>query len=136
MNEPNEDALERQLALLPFASAPSELRSRVLVGVHDELRAAKWDRRLARAAVILLAVGVGINAIVGLQTDRPSVGSQVASGPSRESLVDAAIAVAEATDPETGRQYARHLAAQLGRPLEPDQLNVIDDAIARRATRL
>lgn len=136
MKVPNDDALERQLAKQQIVSVPSEFRIRVLAGVHDELAAAKWDRRLARAAVILLAIGVGINAIVGLQADRPAGGSQVAGGPSRESLVDAAIAVAEATDPETGRQYARHLAALSGRSLTLDQAGAIDDALARRASRL
>lgn len=135
MQEFNDDMLEQKLAEMPTATAPPELRNRVLAGVHDELRVAKWERRLARAAVVLLAVGIGLNASVGLQGNRP-LNAQIAVDRSRESLVNAAVAVAEATDPETGRQYARHLAAQSGRPLTPDQVNAIDKAIERRITRL
>lgn len=136
MNEPDDDALERQLSKLRIDSAPGALRRRVLAKVHDELSVGSWERRFARAAVILLAIGVGINASVGLRADRQNNASQVASGPSRESLVDAAVAVAEATDPETGRQYARQLAALSGRTLTLDQASAIDAAIARRITRL
>jgi hypothetical protein len=136
MNETDDDALERQLFKVRMGSPPGELRGRVLAKVHDELSAGRWERRFARAAVILLAIGVGINAVVGLRVDRPHDGSQVAGGPSRESLVDAAVAVAEATDPETGRQYARQLAALSGRSLTLDQASAIDEAIEHRNSRL
>lgn len=136
MQQPNDDHLERQLAELPGGSAPADLRNRVLAGVHGELQVAKWERRLARVAVNLLAIGIGLNVAVGLLGDRSTVGTHIASSRSQESLVNAAVAVAEATDPETGRQFARQLAAQSGRSLTPDQISAIDEAIERQISRL
>ena len=49
----------------------------MLDDVERELRAARWDRRLARAAVVLLVVGVGMNAALVLIESRTHV---IASG--------------------------------------------------------
>lgn len=136
MQESNDDMLEQKLSSVRNVSAPSELRGRVLAGVHGELRAGKWERRFARIAVNLLVIGIGLNVAAGLLGDRSTVGTNIASSRSEESLVKAAVAVAEATDSETGRKYALQLAAQTGRSLTPDQISAIDDAIKRRVSRL
>jgi len=57
--------IERQLTNLPLPSAPASLRSAVLKEVRRNLKAQRWDRRLARAAVALLAVWDRANAAVG-----------------------------------------------------------------------
>ena len=59
MNDPL-TAIEQQLASHTPAGAPDELRDAVLRGVRRELKSASWDRRLARTAATLLAVGIGV----------------------------------------------------------------------------
>jgi hypothetical protein len=124
------DDFEKTLAAMHPAGAPAELRQAVLTDTCRELRAARWDRRLMRTAVLLLIVGVGLNAVLAFPDAKPREAGrgQVARNPSRELLIDTAIVVAEATDAETGRQYARQLAALSGRVLTEQEIASIDAA--------
>lgn len=130
MNDESFGDIERQLTSAPSLPAPTELRADVLRDVHRELAAARWDRRFARAAAVLLAVGVGMNLAMGLQSSGSrSAIRQVAGGPSRDSLVQVAMTVAEATDAETGSRFARQLAAMSGMSLSSEQSAAIDAAV-------
>jgi len=132
-DEPIEE-LERQLTATPTPLAPVGLRAAVLHDVHRELRAARWDRRLARAAVVLLVVGVGLNAAMVLPRHAPS--SQIlTTKPTHESLVLVGISVAEATDVPTGKRFARQLAAITGRRLSRVDAAALDAAVERRTSR-
>lgn len=124
------DDFERQLAATRPARAPSELRHVVLNDVERELRAARWDRRLAQAAVLLLVIGVGMNASLALVDSRPSDprAGQIANDHSHESLVETAIVIAEATDVETGRRFAQQMATLSGRELTDQEIAAIDAA--------
>jgi len=127
MNDESLAELEQQLAHVRAAGAPAQLRSAVLSDVSNELRAARWDRRLARAAVILLIVGVGLNAALvwqgGSTTERRH--PQLAHQPAQDSLIQTAIAVAEATNTETAQTLARQLAALRGRELTDREIATI-----------
>ncbi|RIK85912.1 MAG: hypothetical protein DCC67_03330 [Planctomycetota bacterium] len=127
MDEPLSQ-LERQLAAAATHQAPPELRTAVLASVSRELRASRWDRRLARTAAVLMTAGIALNAamVVGPH-DRPPAAERQ---PSHASLVQAAVTVGRATDEETGRQIARQLAAWGGHPLSHEQLAALDAAIA------
>jgi hypothetical protein len=126
------DELESQLAVelaaVRPADAPAELRGAVLGSVHRELRAARWDRRLARVAAILLAVGIGLNAYQVVAPMRAAVphSRPVARVESSEKLIQTAIVVAEATNADTGRLFARQWAAMSGRALTERELDAID----------
>jgi hypothetical protein len=134
MDDESLNDIERCLASVSSPHVPSELRADVLRDVHRELAAARWDRRLARAAAVLLAVGVGMNLAMGLQSSGSSgVIRRIAAGPSRDSLVQVAVTVAEATDPETGSRFARQLAAMSGVPLSSEQSAAIDAAVKLHA---
>jgi hypothetical protein len=128
MENDSSDELERRLIATRMHGAPAELRGVVLGGVHRELSAARWDRRLARAAAVLLVIGLGMNLAIGLRSDRLSNGSLLAA-PREESLVQLAVSVAEATDARTARRYARHLATLTGRTLTSDEVAAIDAAV-------
>jgi hypothetical protein len=131
------EAVERQLAAARAKGAPTELRGAVLRGVHLELAATRWDRLLARAAAVLLAVGVGLNAAAGMQSlgSGGAKPSRVAQLESRESLLETAVVVAEATNAATGSLYARQLAAMSGQELTADEAAAIDAAAERAAIR-
>lgn len=128
MNPEPLDEFEQQLASARQVGAPTALRGRVLSDVERELRAARWDRRLARAAVVLLVVGVGMNAalVLGEKETRIAPHRQLATKDSQQAIVDTAIFVAEATNGETGRQFARQLAALSGRELTDQEIATID----------
>lgn len=130
------EQFEQQLTATRTAGAPAELRRFVLNDVERELRAARWDRRLALAAMILLAIGVAMNSSLALRGVRPYEprASDVARVRSPESLIETAVVVAEATDAETGRIFARQLAAMSGRELSGDEIAAIDAAILRAST--
>lgn len=119
--------LEQQLSQANPAGAPAQLRSAVLSDVANELRAARWDRRLARAAVVLLMVGFGLNAALIWQGDgaveQPH--RQLANDSAEDSLIQTAIAVAEATNTETAQTFARQLAALRGRELTDQEIATI-----------
>jgi hypothetical protein len=136
MNDDSFDMIEQQIAGAHALGAPQELRAAVLGGVERELRAARWDRRLARAAVVLLVVGVGLN-VAAVQFSRGAGGTarpQIARADAQQSLVEAAIVVAEATDPATGSRFARQLAAMSGHDLTVDERAEIEAALRRAAT--
>jgi hypothetical protein len=137
MNDESFERVERQIASVRTAGSPVELRGAVLGEVHRELRAARWDRLSATAAVLLLAVGIGMNAAIGVLAE----GSRVhRAGGDRQtvaqsSLVDTAIVVAEATDAATAQRIARQLAAMRGRKLTTDEAAAIDAAVQRQPSR-
>ena len=83
-----------------------------------------------RTAALLLIFGVGLNIALAFPDARPRGAGQgqVARNPSPEVLIDTAIVVAEATDAETGRQYARQVAALSGRVLTDQEIAAIDAA--------
>lgn len=103
------DEFESQLATAGRSGAPTELRRAVLNNVERELRASRWDRRLARTAVILLAFGIGLNAYQALSPKEATTfrNRQIARAESSQSLIETAIVVAEATNADTGRLFAR-----------------------------
>lgn len=127
MNDESFAELEQQLAQAHAAVAPSKLRTAVLSDVANELRAASWDRRLARAAVLLLVVGVGLNAALIWQggSELEKRHPQLAHQPAEDSLIQTAIAVAEATNTETAQTFARQLAALRGRELTDQEIATI-----------
>jgi hypothetical protein len=129
----NDDALEHvesQLAKMRPTGAPLELRSMVLADVRRELRASRWDRRMARIAAALLIVGVGMNLAVGMKLTRDEQQRRyVAEARMRQSLVDTAVVVAEATDARTGSDYAKQLATMMGHVLTTDDAAAIDAAV-------
>jgi hypothetical protein len=135
MSDEHLEQVERQIASMPTIGSPTELRDKVLARMNWEFRAARWDRRLARTAVVLLVVGVGMNLAMGLRpNDSPS--GRVAShrpAEARQSLVETAVAVAQATDASTALQFARQLAAMTGRELTPDESAAIDAALQRNS---
>lgn len=135
MEKDSLEPIERQLSGVRPRGAPSELRAAVLADVRRELRAARWDRRLARAAAVLLVVGVGLNVAMGWRSTGLRDGSrqQVVQSTERNSLVDTAVVVAEATDAATGSRFARQLAAMSGRELSADEAAAIDAAVQRAA---
>ena len=116
-------------ARFPRAGAPPELRGAVLRDVQRELRASHWDRRLARVAAVLLVVGVGLNVSIGMKSVRDNANLIADQGQSRQSLIDTAVVVAQATDADTGSHYARQLAAMIGQPLSDDEATVVDAAV-------
>lgn len=134
MNPEPLDEFEQQLASARQVGAPTALRGRVLSDVERELRAARWDRRLARAAVVLLVVGVGLNAalVLGENETRIAPHRQLTANNSQQSIVETAIIVAEATNGETGRQFARQMAALTGRQLTDQEIATIDAATRDR----
>ena len=131
------EEVERQVASLPMAGLPGELRGRVLTDVQRELRAARWDRRLARVAAVMLILGIGLN--VGSMSHFDSVGDgRWARGRQptvRTSLVDTAVIVAEATDAATAQRVAHQLATMTGRKLSEDESAAIETAVRRSGVR-
>lgn len=130
MHHSSFDDFEQQLAPPQSGGAPPALRRVVLDDVNRELRAARWDRRLARVAVVLLVVGVGLNGALALSggSPRDPRPRQFAVDANSKSLVETAIVVAKATNVETGRQFARQIAALNGRELSDEELASIDAA--------
>jgi hypothetical protein len=76
-----------------------------------------------------------MNLAVGLQSTEESgaLPHVAAQANPRQSLVDTAIVVAEATDARTGRQFVRQLAAMTGHKLTVDEAAAIDAAIGQQA---
>jgi hypothetical protein len=134
MNPDPIDEFKRQLASARHAGAPTALRGLVLSDIERELRAARWDRRLARAAIVVLVVGVGLNAalVFGENETRVAPHRQLAARDSQQAIVDTAIIVAEATNGETARQFARQMAALSGRELTDQEIATIDAATRDR----
>jgi hypothetical protein len=127
--------LESMLADVPVPNAPMALRQQVLRKVDRELAAARWDRRLARTARTLLILGVAMNVAIGVPwTELASPPRQrIVRQQPHETLLEAAVHVAEATDAESGRRFALHLASAAGWTLTTDDLRAIDIAIEQRS---
>lgn len=133
MKEHSLEQLERLIANCGPAGAPPELRGAVVAQMQRELAAARWDRQLARLAAALLVAGVGLNAAIGWSAasgDRPPL----AAGSSQDSLVQTAVAVARATDAQTGRLMAQQMAAWNGQTMTNEQLASLDAAMAAAAS--
>lgn len=129
MNDEHVEQIEQQLAGVRPVGAPPTLRAAVLSDVQREVRASRWDRRLGRIAAVLLVVGVGLNVSIGMKSVRDSATMIAAHERSRQSLIDAAVVVAQATDAHTGSHYARQLAEMIGQPLSDDEAAVVDAAV-------
>jgi hypothetical protein len=135
MDSPNLDdleSIERRLTNLPLPSAPASLRSTVLKDVHRSLNAQRWDRRMGRVAVALLAVGIGLNATAGWRGRQPAQNPALTES-RPDAIARVAVLMAEATDAETGRQFARRLAALDGMKLSPQQEASIQQQIEARS---
>ena len=130
MSDNSFNMIELQIAGVGAPAAPRELRAAVLGDVQRELRAARWDRRLARAAVVLLVVGLGLNAAMRLPRHAPS-SRFLAATPNPESFAQLAISVAEATDIQTGRQVARRIATMTGQPLSGEDAAALKGGVER-----
>lgn len=137
MNDDHLEHVERQIAAGGLPGAPSLLRAKVLADAQRELRAARWDQRLGRAAVLALVLGAGINAAIAIESAR--TGSARLAGIQRSklrpTLVETAVVVAEATDVPTARLFARQQAAMSGRALTNDESAAIEEAVRRSASR-
>ena len=134
MSDDNLEHVERQIAAGGLPGAPSLLRAKVLADAQRELRAARWDERLARAAAAVLIVGIGLNLMNALgsseldQQPRTQVAADV-----RPSIVETAISVAQASDATTAHRVARQMAAITGHKLTAAEEAAID--AATRTTR-
>jgi hypothetical protein len=132
MDDHSLEQVERHLAALRPRGAPATLRTAVLAATHRELRAARWDRWLSRAAMLLVMVGVGLNVALGLRPmNSRGQSPSVVRTSSQQSLVDTAIVIAEATDAATGSRFARQLAVMCGHELTRDEAAAIDAAVRR-----
>ena len=127
------EQVERQMVGLQPIGAPRELRAVVLAYVDRELRSARWDRRLARAAAVLLAVGMGLNGLIGMRSMNSGDALHPIARTSSQSLLETAVVVAEATDAATGLRFARQLAAIAGAELTTAEEAAIDAALQRAA---
>jgi hypothetical protein len=122
-SRPDWKSLEEHLASGGPAGAPAELRGTVLDRIGRELRADRWDRRMARAAVLLLGVGIALNIGVGwhllfpasaLIANGSAISGRVTLVPTPQTVGALAATVAEATDPETASRFARRMVALRG----------------------
>jgi hypothetical protein len=131
MNDDSLEQVERYLATLQPRDAPPALRAAVLTTARCELHAARWDRRLTRAATLLLTVGLVLNLALGLRPVNPRGGhsQSVTAARSQRLLVNTAVVIAEATDASTGIRVARQLAAMSGRELTSEEAAAIDAAV-------
>lgn len=119
MEEQHDETVERHLAALPLTPAPQDLRTAVLSGVRRQLKSQRWERTLARAAVALIVVGVGLNAALlapgsGTRKDRGDGQLKI------ETITQAAVVIARSSDPQTATQFARRLALLNGVRLSHD----------------
>jgi hypothetical protein len=127
------DEFESQLAAVRRNGVPAALRGAVLGGVERELRAGRWDRRLMRAAVLLLVIGVGFNTALVFNDARPGSAfpGAAATARSRDALLETAVVVSESTDAATGRRFAEQWAAYSGRELTAQELETLDSLATR-----
>lgn len=123
--------IERQIVATDAASLPGDLRGKVLADMQRELRAARWDRRLARIVATVLIIGVGLNVVNVMRSsavDRPAA---LHAMNERSAVVDTAIMVAQVSDAATAQQFARQIAAVMGRKLTDDEEAAIGAATRR-----
>ncbi len=136
MNDEQQEHVERLIAATfptgAAVGAPSALRTAVLADVRRELRNQRWDRRLRRTAAALLVVGVGFNGLITLGFGGSHGPAALVGGPDRmqPSILATATAVAEATDAQTARQFARQLAVMRGRPMTEQDAAALEAALA------
>jgi hypothetical protein len=131
MNDPL-TTLEQQLAAEVPARAPGPLREAVMKDVHCELSSARWDRRLAKVATTVMAVGIAMNIALMVGGDEFSAPRSTASN---SSLVQTAVAVARATDVQTARQMAHQISAWNGHVMTNEQLAALHAAIAEELAK-
>ena len=133
MDEYEIDDLERQLLAGRTQNAPLELRAAVLSGMHRELTAGKWDRRLTRLTTLLLMLGLGTNAAISLPFAQSTGGSRerMVSAKSRALLIETAVNVAETTDTLAGNRFAFYLADMVGWTLTEEERGAIQAEILR-----
>jgi hypothetical protein len=133
MNTEPFDEFESQLAAVRKGSAPSALRSAVLNDVDRELRASRWDRRLMRAAMLLLVIGVGFNTALVFDDARPESAflGAAATARSREALIETAVVVSDSTDAATGRRFAEQWAAYSGRELTAQEVETLESLVTK-----
>jgi hypothetical protein len=134
MSDDTLNNIERQISTADVPGLPGELRSRVLADVKRELRAGRWDQRLARIVAAILIIGVGLNVLNVMRSralDRPA---NLQAADVRASVVDTAIVVAQVSDVATAERFARQVAAVMGRTLTADEEAAIG-AATRRVSR-
>jgi FPC/CPF motif-containing protein YcgG len=133
MNTEPFDEFESQLAAVRKGSAPSALRSAVLNDVDRELRASRWDRRLMRAAMLLLVIGVGFNTALVFDDARSESAfpRAAATARSREALIETAVVVSDSTDAATGRRFAEQWAAYSGRELTAQEVETLESLVTK-----
>ncbi len=121
---------ESSLRELARPGAPPELRGRVLRKVHRQLRGERWEWRAGGFAALLLIAGIGLNLTVTSHRQESSgAPTDFAGGP--QALIEVAMTVAQATDPETASRMAQQLVALSGAVLSPEQVATLDRAIHR-----
>jgi hypothetical protein len=126
--------LEDQLARCTPAGAPTELRGVVRTQVQRELRAARWDRRLSRAASVLLVLGVGMSGLV--HRLYPLTPAGPSTRPTPQAIGRLAATVAAATDIDTARQFARQMAALQGWSSQGEEMKTIQRIFQRSQTQM
>jgi hypothetical protein len=131
MNDTPLKKLEELLTAATSGDVPLQLRDDVLAQVRRELSAARWDRRLGRCASAILFVGIAMNAAMVMRNANTPHRSRMLAN-SDDALVRSAVAVADATDFETGRRYARQLAMFGGKQLTDREFAAIDAAISQQ----
>jgi hypothetical protein len=123
--------IERQISAGDVPRVPGELRRRVLADVERELRAARWDWRLARIVAAVLVLGVGLNVVNVMRSSALDRRSNSQPADVRASVVDTAIVVAQVSDVATAERFARQVAAVMGRTLTADEEAAIGAATRR-----
>ena len=106
----NMNEIERHLLRAAPTRAPDEMRSAILGSMQSELRRARWDRRLARAAAVLVCLAVGLNGVAlwrGYEQQRLAKLQR----PTPRAIVEVAEMITSVTDEETGRWFEEHLLA-------------------------
>jgi hypothetical protein len=131
MNDNQNDPLETLISGEHATSVPSDLRTAVLSQVDRQLRTCRWERRLTRATVLLLFIGIALNAKLGWEGEGHSA-VNYAQNTTQEKLIEVGVSVAETTDVETGSQFVNHLAAFSGTNLTRAQASSIEKAIQER----
>ncbi len=125
--------IEQKLCALTRPNAADALRAAVLDDAQRELRAARWDRRLARTAIAVVLAGITINATVGLVP--PHVfgwgsSSSVAAGPWQRRLEATAMGIANLVDPGSSTPSAEHLMLSSQLALGPNPWAAYDEAVS------
>jgi hypothetical protein len=134
MSDDTLNNIERQISAADMPGLPGELRSRVLADVDRELRAARWDQRLARIVAAVLVIGVGLNVMNVTGSSAQNRPANLQAADVRASVVDTAIVVAQVSDVATAERFARQVAAAMGRTLTADEEAAIG-AATRRVSR-